>query len=403
MKNFIKLNIYILPLTILLSSLSRLPNKISIALILLSLILNSEKELIKYITQNKFILITIVIFIGLLTFNNVLLTDFLLFLSYPVIFYIYKYSNINKRDSLKKYFCYSNVIFIFIVLISKFFTLYKTGFDHFLNDGYWWNKIIYLSLVEPVGGHPTYISLFILVSLIFVLNQVVIERWFFSKTISIIIFSFQLFFLILLSVKIAFISIVFLLVLFLFWVMQHRNSKLLIASSLTLILLAFILIISLPSIKYRLKHDFQQIQNSDNLYDTNSKFSERLALWKSSIDLIIENPFIGTSMRNINSKDAIFEKVMQINSFSNTPKNSHNNFLEFGVRYGLLGFLIFFVLCVSVIYFGLKHYSFFITSISSVFILFSLTESFLFREMGVMLLAITIGISYKEIKNERGI
>jgi len=201
----------------------------------------------------------------------------------------------------------------------------------------------------------------------------------------------------------AFISLGVLLILFIKWMIKVRNLKAAIVISLTTILFTFILINSLPSIKYRWKIDFLKIQNKERILDTDSKFSERLALWKSSIELIKENPLIGTSFRNIKSKDAIYEKVVKINSYTKKAKNSHNNFLEFGVRYGLIGIIIFLFLIIYALYVGVKQDSYLIIAISSVFLLFSLTESFLVRELGVMLLAITIGIIYKEINNERSI
>jgi O-antigen ligase len=404
MKDFIKLNIYFFPLTILLSSITILPNRISLAIVLLYLIYKDKYELIKYILKNKYYLLIaggIILMVSI--YNDVIFSEILLFLSLPIYIHIYKYNNFFERDMLKKYFCYSNLIFLFIILISKFISIYNTGFNGFFNNGFWWNKIIYLNLVEPIYGHPMYISLFVLVSLVFLLNQMINNRWFFSKTSTFFVFLFQFLFLILLSVKMAFISLGVSLILFIIWMIKSGNLKVAIVISLTTILFTFILINSLPSIKYRWKIDFLKIQNKERILDTDSKFSERLALWKSSIDLIKENPIIGSSLRNIKSKDAIYEKVPKINSYTKKAKNSHNNFLEFGVRYGLIGFITILFLSIYVLYIGVKQNSYLIIAISSVFILFSLTESFLVREQGVMLLAITIGLTYKEINDERSI
>lgn len=404
MNKFIKLNIYFFPLTLLLSSILKLPNKISIAIVLISLIYKKKNELIKYISGNKIKWIIIVIIIALISFlNDVLFSEVLLFLPLPIFFYIYKLSDSLDNNNLKKYYCISNLIFIFMIFVLKIIDISKSGFYEFINNGYWWNKIIYLNLVEPVYGHPLYISLFILVSIVFLVNQRVTNRWFTSKTQTIVLIIIQFLFILLLSVKIAFISLVILLIQYIIWMFKTGNLKGVVIISISAVLITYTLIKTLPGIEYRLKIDYQKIQNKELILDTESKFSERLAIWKSSVDLIKENPITGTSLRNIKSKDAIFNKVHLINSYTIKSKNSHNNYLEFGVRYGIIGLISLLTISIYLVYKGIKMNSFQIIALSSVFVLFSLTESFLVREQGVILTAMIIGIIYKEINDERSI
>ena len=404
MNIFIKLNILFFPFTILISTVTRIPNRVSLSIVLLYLTFENRNKFVPYMLKNKYKLLLLGLLVTFIAFYlDVVFDELILFLSFPIYFKIYKYSDFLESDDLKKYFNYSTLLFIVIVVLSKIYTIYSLGFYDFTHNGYWWNKIIYMNLVDSIHGHPTYISMFILISLIFLLNQFIIKRSFFSKFNSAIVFIVQFSFLILLSVKITLLSIVIILFLFIIRTVKSRNSKTFYPVIIIVILITFTLINSLPSIKYRFKIDIETMQNKENIFDTNSKFSERLALWKSSIDLIYENPFVGTSLQNISSKDAIFLKAVQINSYIRIPKNSHNNFLEFGVRYGFAGFMLFLFLCIYSVYFGIKLDSFFILAISSVFIVFSFTESFLVREMGVMLLAMTIGLLFKELNDERSI
>ena len=73
-------------------------------------------------------------------------------------------------------------------------------------------------------------------------------------------------------------------------------------------------------------------------------------------------------------------------------KNCHNNFLEFGVRYGVIGMILILLLIILAWRVGLQHNSFEIIGVLILITLFSMTESFMFRELGISFVAILMSI-----------
>ena len=171
----------------------------------------------------------------------------------------------------------------------------------------------------------------------------------------------------------------------------NRKFYVAISSSLILFLIG-ISVFQVPGVKHRLLNDIESFQNSDLNNREENRLQERTALWKASWNRIEQHPIVGTSFQGVSSRSSIYTEAKSLYPQLQYAKNSHNNFLEFGVRYGVLGTILFTLLIISVLIMGLKQASFEIIGIWILLCFFSLTESFMFREQGISLVAILIAI-----------
>ncbi|CAN0536568.1 unnamed protein product, partial [Scytosiphon promiscuus] len=118
-------------------------------------------------------------------------------------------------------------------------------------------------------------------------------------------------------------------------------------------------------------------------------------IWKTCIDSIAKNPF---GRLCIDTKKQIWLSQEKTNKESLVEKNAHNNFLEFGLRYGTLGIFILLSLVILCFYLFIKYKNYVFLGVFLIFLLFSMTESTLVREMGVIYMAFIFQLHLLNLK-----
>lgn len=104
-----------------------------------------------------------------------------------------------------------------------------------------------------------------------------------------------------------------------------------------------------PTVQYRVKWGISDIQHFQN-NDPNTSLGGRLVMWKNSMTMIKEHPFIGTGTGS-------FTQVYT-QKYSTPPwnaKHPHNLFLYLGVSFGLLGILSGIAFFSTLIWEGFKY------------------------------------------------
>lgn len=88
-------------------------------------------------------------------------------------------------------------------------------------------------------------------------------------------------------------------------------------------------------------YDYDQLGLSSSV-DTWQK-TNRLYIWKTSIEILQSNFFIGIGTGDMD--DELSKEYGKINKsyFSKNPSNTHNQYLDYLIRYGVIGFLIIFI------------------------------------------------------------
>jgi len=242
-----------------------------------------------------------------------------------------------------------------------------------------------------LNAHPTYVAMFIIASYVMLLGQSFHEKRYFTPLTSVFIHIMLLLVLFLLVVKISFITIFLILLTFIIFLLFNKRFDIAISSSLILLLIG-ISVFQVPGVRHRLLNDMETFQNSDLNNLEENRLQERTALWKASWNRIEQHPIVGTSFQGVSSRSSIYTEAKSLYPQLQYAKNSHNNFLEFGVRYGVLGAVLFGLFIILILTVAFKQASFQVMGMWILLCLFSLTESFMFREQGISLVAILIAI-----------
>ena len=118
--------------------------------------------------------------------------------------------------------------------------------------------------------------------------------------------------------------------------------------------------------------------------NTISSVSTRVLLWDSALDIIKENFWFGVGTGDV--KDRLSAQNLQngYEKVSNIPFNTHNEYLEVFIKFGLLGFLIFAALLFIPFYLALRNKDLLGFGFMLITTLNFLTESMLNRQAGVL-------------------
>jgi len=139
MKSFEKIAVYLLPISVLFSSLSIIPNRV-LTFTLLLWILFRVNFFTSFLLKKKWAVLILLIYGAIIAFGNEYISnEFLLFLSLPLYFLIYQNSQI-EVNQIKKAFVFSMFVFtllIFIVRIVSFM------YDQLWQQDQWWNLVMY--------------------------------------------------------------------------------------------------------------------------------------------------------------------------------------------------------------------------------------------------------------------
>ena len=261
---------------------------------------------------------------------------------------------------------------------------------------YWWNLFVHRSLVSVLNLHPSYVSMLVLVAINGNLERLyrsILE----NKVIglSLAVFALNLTFLVLLSSKMAYLILVVLFALFVVRLIVANKLRWVGGILFVFVFMIYVLYHTLPSIKDRITVDYRTFASKNFVLDNNSPASERIHIWRTCITLIEENPFGRFCM---NTKEQIWYRLEKTNKEELVEKNAHNNFLEFGLRYGVLGIIVLFLFVLVCFYFFIKYKDFLFLGVLLIFMLYSLTESTLVREMGVIYMAFIFQLHLLNLK-----
>lgn len=359
-------------------------NLLVIVLIILSLIINPKK--INSIYNLNFFSFTIPFWIVLFTslfyfgeknwYNNI--NNAIPFLIYPFAFFLIPIENFNS-DDIKKYLRITKLscLIIFFTFIITF--IYKYSIEDFFVIEYQISKFrdfVYNdSSVFKI--HPTYYTLIILFLItnsfeILIKKRNVFEIVFTALSILII-------FLLLSKVTIT----LTILLLFYYLVNRIRLSHFKkISLSFFLFFLISFLLIKTPGVLERFKEIYLSFNNPPEGVQHDST-NIRIALYKCDIEILKENYLLGIGFHNVKQEIlSCLETNYEATFYNNHLFLTHNYFLYIIIGSGIFGFFIFMLYIYKLFLIALKikkiEFYFFILLI----FIASLTEDFLYRNLG---------------------
>lgn len=367
-----------------------LPNRVAMGLLLIYITISINKSTLKNLFKNPFLLFFIfpLIYSALFLCNSDRVTLNIIVLIMAIFFTVIKLNKTAFKEIYKTLNYSLLSLFVVCLVYTTINQLLNEGFT-----GYWWNNYTHKSFIQLTKLHPSYLSIFILSTIFWNFKQL-LDNNFYRRRLLIFKTAGLLFFLVLIASKMALIILALLLTLLL--IVTVKKGK-----SLTLIILGLMIIIAstifFPSIKNRLTNDYNLIKESNFKIDNTSKVSERIFLWKTSVNIIKKTP-LGNYC--LNSKDVIQTINMKKNVNNDEKKNSHNNFFEFGIIYGVLGLVLMGVFSGYLFYFFYLSRDLMGFSLSLIFVLFSLVESTMVRELGVIFFSTLLQGQYLKIKHK---
>ncbi len=383
---------YLWVMSLLILPLSSLPNRVLLGLLLLWFLLRNGYRSLGVRHFKFFVGMALVLLVLSGVSNKILAKEFLLALSVPAqaLFLI-----IVRPDParFRKGFHAAVVTILLLLLAGISRDIAMTGFDSYFSRDQWWNLWHYESFTAPLSLHPTYLSLFLLAGLVMLLFGA--ARPGFKKEISasgLALFGAYLLGLGLSASKIALIALIPILILFLMHQFTRSSRKQSLAFAV-LIVIALLAPWTSPPVRHRLSHELKTAMQPLPT-DTPSRFSERRALWKSSLIETDRHPLVGTSFRGISSRQAIYPRAKFFYTPLEKPMNAHNNFIETGLRYGLIFGILLLLSTIFGLYRATRKRSLEVLGLLIVFLIASMTESFLFREQGLSLTALLLLFFY---------
>jgi len=129
-------------------------------------------------------------------------------------------------------------------------------------------------------------------------------------------------------------------------------------------------------------YNYKRTGNSND----NSLFL-RFEFWKTALQIIASNPFIGVGTGDVNIAFENQYEMMDSHLEQRWRVRSHNQFLSFGVAFGIPGMILFIIALVFPFFARKKYNSFYFTTILIVLLLSMMTEDTIETQVGASLFA----------------
>jgi len=391
---------YLWVLSLLALPLSNLPNRILLGLLLIWFFVEHGADSLRISEFKLFAGISVTLLILSAMANKVLSKELMLGLSISAQGFFLLIVR-PSRAQFKKGFHMAVITLVTVLLVIKTTAVLQTGFTNYFRQEQWWNLWHYKSLTQSLSLHPTYLSLFLLAGLVMFL---------FGYDLKVLkgraswggwtLLMFYLISLWLVSSKIALIALALVLLIFWIYSVNHSSRRQTILSGV-LISIVLSLPFASPSVRYRVTHELNTAMQALPA-EVPNRMTERRALWKSALIEMDRHPIAGTSFRGIKSRDAIYTKAKFFYIPLEKPMNAHNNFIEFGLRYGILFGILLLFTSIFGLYKAFRNRSLEILTFGIALITVSMTESFLLREQGLSLASLML-LFYCLNENERNI
>ena len=308
------------------------------------------------------------------------------FLLLPLVFLTIKPFSLKEHNIIIKVFIYSVLLLFIICFLNAIYrqVIFSNQGGHF--NWYFFYRYDFLEVFQQ---HPTYVSMFTLLSLSYLLDN---DRKLFKKNwLRIFILLVQVFSVILYGSRIGYIILFVLLFMFAIKSLKFKEKKekgKLILTYLMSIVSLIIISWNIPIVKERILFTFgyqqdYKFNNKETIKNSTPEKQGRLLLWEDAFELIKEKSILGYGT---GSNDVILKKKYREKGhllFLNENYNTHNTYLELLLIGGTTLLLIYLIMLGTLFYQGVKSKNFVLISFSLIIVITGLTET-LFRIQGIV-------------------
>lgn len=311
---------------------------------------------------------------------------FLGYLLIPLVFLTVPSINSEERYKVFRIFIHSLSLFFTICLITA--VIRQIGF---YNRGgiFNWYYFYRYDFLEIFNQHPTYVTMFTLLSLSVLLTegrQIISSKIFLFATITL-----QIVAIILYGSRMGYILFVILAGLLVLRFLKNKTNRKRIRYSILFIVTTGIFLFgiwNIPIVKerilYTMGYDYEyQFNNKENIIDSTPEEKGRLLLWTDVLELIKEKPILGYGAGS--GKQVLLKKYEEKQHviFFEEQYNAHNTYLEFWLQGGIFLMLLYIGLLTSIFKQSLKNRNFILFIFGLIITLTSLTES-IFIAQGIL-------------------
>lgn len=311
---------------------------------------------------------------------------FLGYLLIPLVFLTVPSFNSKERNKVFRIFIHSLSLFFVVCLITAI--IRQIGF---YNRGgiFNWYYFYRYDFLEIFDQHPTYVSMFTLLSLSVLLTKgkkVISSKVFLTATIIL-----QTVAIILYGSRMGYILFLLLSGLWIFRFLRTKTKQKRIGYSLVFIITTGVFLFgiwNIPIVKerilYTLGYDYEyQFNNKENVIDSTPEEKGRLLLWTDVVELIKEKPVLGHGAGS--GKQVLLKKYKEKQHviFFEEQYNAHNTYLEFWLQGGIFLMLLYMGLLTNIFKQSLKNRNSVLFAFGLIITLTSLTES-IFIAQGIL-------------------
>ena len=259
------------------------------------------------------------------------------------------------------------------VIISSFFALTKVLFFKFNNLGDYLN---YSLFGQFLNKHTTFFALFTVIAILYFINQILINKK--HVIIQIIVIIYLLVILYFLSVRVSIVALIISTFILLLSVNKEKGKYI----ALSFFLLGVLFFIS-PNFQKR----FHNMKSGSTFHDISYRYKH----WEININEVFKkNIIFGYGLGSNRIEIYQSYKEQKLTNAYKEKYNAHNQYLEYYVQFGLIGFFIFLFINFMIIRRLLRKQVLLHLSIYSLFLIFMLTDSTLERHSGIVLFSLLI-------------
>ena len=315
---------------------------------------------------------------------------------------ILMFSSINKKDINFEFVSIGYVIVVLFaafyshtIVIIDFLSNHESSYKSFFNLNY-----SYKALANTINLHTTYYSYYILTAIILLLQFIKHKKVnLILKTIALACILYLSFFIVHLSSRIA---IAMLYIIIMINIIQHMVShKKLLRGIVTLTLfhvISFIIIMNVGVTKYRFQHLLGFTYYTG--YTVNDS-DHKIQLWSAAINAN-DNVLLGNGVGDIQSSLNKQYVISDLKKPLELEYNSHNQYLEYYVGYGIIGLILFLYIFYYYGRFFIQHKNFIGIQFLIITLIISLTECLWNRHNGIVFIVFVLLLLYKynyEVEN----
>jgi len=296
------------------------------------------------------------------------------------------YKSINYHKKLKIYSIITIVILfisflLFRILESEYFMKFQKGIDLW-QMGYVFSKFI--------GMHAPALNMYLSFISIFLLNETITGIIIKNKRKTFFYFSFfilSFFFLLLINTRIAIIILAINIIILFFKLKINIKTKLIISICISLIIsIVFIVFsnkfpIAIDKFTHKTFNNLDKIGKLDEVKSPEifvySSLVTRLSIWKSSLELANNNYLIGVGSSDANDELIKYYKKTNQIFLSKTKFTTHNQFLNYYLKFGILGIICCIIYLFYPLYLSIKTNNIIIFFFFLNFLISNITDDYL--------------------------